>query len=136
VSEREAILATKKRPAKKKRTAHFVELEHANGIASFHCPVCGEGVVSAEEGICEQRCKHVILIHDWMGEWLPRDARIEQLIEKAVARAAKIDGYAIEILRSYFEQNVVFFEFFVPGHASMPPSVLTAVVDMGMEGPV
>jgi hypothetical protein len=121
----------KKRPTK---SAAYVELEHELGIGHFHCPVCGKALIKPEEGIDEKPCTHVVLIHDWVGEFVARDQNIQILIDRAMTEAEEKDGYAIELLRKAFDQNVVFFEFLEPGWGPKDPQVTTIAIDMGMAG--
>ena len=125
-------VARRNRPAK---AAAYVELELENGVDRFHCPACGAAIIVPENGFSQELCEHVVLTHDWIGEFYARDEVVDGLIEKAEAEAEENNGYAIELLRKAFSQNVAFFEFFEPQKGSKPAEVATVAVDLGHVGP-
>jgi hypothetical protein len=46
--------------------------------------------------------------------------------------AEEVDGHTIELLRSKFGRNVVFFEFLTPQYGPRFAEVMTVVIDLGM----
>ena len=63
--------------------AAHIRIEVAGGLDAFHCPACGTGVFSPDQGFVEGCCPHFRLFVDWVGEvWL---AEPEDLPEAARA---------------------------------------------------
>lgn len=89
--------------------APLIEIEHQRGVRAFYCPVCGSPVLVENEGILDQLCHHVMLIHDWAGEFISRDEEIQTLVEAAKARAeAKEEGSAIRAAVRSWAQHRIF----------------------------
>lgn len=118
----------------KKRTAAYVELEHDRGLGRLHCPVCGTCIMNEDEGLSEEFCEHVMLVHDWAGEFQTRDDEVEALVDAAMDEADEKDRTAIELLREKFGQNVVFLKSFQPACGSKDAAAITVVIDMNTAG--
>ena len=127
-------MATK--PSPPKRTAAYVELEHPLGIATLFCPVCGQKIIDKDEGLQDedQLCDHVLLVHDWAGEFHARDDEIQARVDAALDEGEEKGGDEMERLRSRFGRNVVFFESFQPATGTQDAAAITVAIDMGAAG--
>jgi predicted RNA-binding Zn-ribbon protein involved in translation (DUF1610 family) len=123
-------------PTPPKRTAAYVELEHPLGIATLFCPVCGQEIIGKDEGPrdSDQLCDHVLLVHDWAGEFHTRDDEIQALVDDALDEGEAKDAAAIDLLRAKFGQNVVFFESSQPTTGTQKASAITVAIDMEPAG--
>jgi endogenous inhibitor of DNA gyrase (YacG/DUF329 family) len=75
--------------------ASLVSVELEYGVRKFHCPTCGQCLLSEEEGLKEPFCNHLVAVIDWVDELVLNEALNEHLassVQTAFDKAADGDG--------------------------------------------
>lgn len=112
------------------------EIVMERGVDRLRCPVCGRRVLISGQGLNDEICRHVLFVHDWIGEF----AHVHPTFRAAVGRIEGAgDGERAwrDAILQELPQTGFVLEFVRPQHGSDLGDTFTVAFDLAKaEGPV